>query len=115
MSTTTARLATDAAVDLPPSPTRLVAAAAAVVAVVARTASIFLWPADTDASHERMLAAAAAHRGAWNPATAAEAVAWLAAGFAVLTTLQLATRRGRRLTRMGGGVYGVALLALGFV
>ncbi len=115
MSTTTAPLITDPAVAIPQSRLRLVAAAAAVVAVVARVSSIFLWPPDSDASHARMIATAAAHPSAWNAAAAAEAVGWLAAGFAVLTALHLVSGRGRVLTRLGGWVYGVSLLALGFV
>jgi hypothetical protein len=97
-------------------PDRLhVAAAAAVVAVVARVASILLWPPDSDASHAKMLATASAHHTAWELATAAETVAWLTAGFAVLTALSLVVARGWWLTRVGGWLYGVSLLALGFV
>ena len=114
-TTTTAPLITDPAVAIPQRRLRLVAAAAAVVAVVARVTSIFLWPPDSDASHARMIATAAAHPSAWNAAAAAEAVGWLAAGFAVLTALHLVSGRGRVLTRLGGWVYGVSLLALGFV
>lgn len=91
------------------------AAAASVVAVVARVLSILLWPPDSDASHARMLATAATHPGAWNAATAAEVVAWLAAGFSVLTTVSLVHGRGAVPTRLGGVVYGVSLVALGFV
>ena len=115
MSSTTAPLASDRAADTPEGHMRRVAAAAAVIAVIGRVVSIFLWPPDSDASHARMLATAAAHPGAWNAATAAEAVAWLAAGFAVLTGLHLVTGRGTVLTRIGGWVYGSSLLALGFV
>ena len=100
---------------IPQGRLRLVAAAAAVVAVVARVTSIFLWPPDSDASHARMIATAAAHPSAWNAAAAAEALGWLAAGFAVLTALHLVSGRGRVLTRLGGWVYGASLLALGFV
>ncbi len=70
-----------------PAPARTglrVAAGAALVAVLARTASIFLWPPDADASHAKMLATAGAHPTAWYAATWAEVVCWVAAGAAVL-------------------------------
>jgi hypothetical protein len=96
-------------------PDRLrVAAAAAVVAIVARTASILLWPPDSDASHAKMLATASGHHTAWELATAAEVIAWLTAGFAVLAAMSLVRGRGWWLTRIGGWVYGTSLLALGF-
>jgi len=114
-TTTTSAHVTDPAALIPRSRLRLVAAAAVLLAVFGRVASIFLWPPDSDASHSRMLATAAAHPNAWNAATAAEAVSWLAAGFAVLTALHLVIRRGSVLTRLGGWVYGVSLLCLGFV
>jgi hypothetical protein len=97
-------------------PDRLtVAAGAAVLATAARTASILLWPPNSDASHARMLATAGLHRTAWELATATESVAWLAAGFAVITAMALVTSRGWWLTRIGGWVYGASLVALGFV
>jgi hypothetical protein len=83
--------------------------------VAFRVASIFLWPPDSDASHAKMLATAAAHPAAWQLATAAEVVAWLLAGFAVLTAIRVVADRGYWLTQIGGWVYGVSLLALGFV
>lgn len=98
-----------------PSSGRRAAAVCALVAVTARVASIFLWPPDSDASHARMLATAAAHRAAWNAATAAETVAWIAAGCAVLTTTALVTGRGRVPARLGGWWYGASLITLGFV
>jgi hypothetical protein len=91
------------------------AVAAALVAVVARVASIFLWPPNSDASHAKMLATAADHHGAWTAATAAEVVAWLSAGFAVLAVVPLAHGRGRIPTRIGGWWYGVSLITLGLV
>jgi hypothetical protein len=116
VSTITAATLTAARVGpIPGGNARRVAAAAAVIAIIARVLSIFLWPPDSDASHARMLATAAAHPGPWDAATAAEAVAWLAAGFAVLTALHLVSGRGTVLTRLGGWVYGSSLLALGFV
>lgn len=94
---------------------RRLAAAAAGGAVVFRVASIFLWPPDSDASHAKMLATAADHPAAWQLATGAEVVAWLLAGFAVLTAVRLVADRGYWLTQIGGWVYGISLLALGFV
>lgn len=94
---------------------RRIAAVAAGGAVVFRIASIFLWPPDSDASHARMLATAADHPVAWQLATAAEVIAWLLAGFAVLTSIRLVADRGYWLTQVGGWVYGASLLALGFV
>jgi hypothetical protein len=94
---------------------RRLATAAAGGAVVFRVASIFLWPPDSDASHARMLATAADHPAAWQLATGAEMVAWLLAGFSVLTVIRLVADRGYWLTQVGGWVYGVSLLTLGFV
>lgn len=94
---------------------RRLAAVAALVAVAARLASIFLWPPDSDGSHAKMLATAADHRGAWMAATAAEVVAWLAAGVAVLAAASLVRGRGVTLSRLGGWWYGVSLVTLGFV
>jgi hypothetical protein len=94
---------------------RRLAATAAGGAVAFRVASICLWPPDSDASHAKMLATAAAHPAAWQLATGAEVVAWLLAGFAVLTAIRLVVDRGYWLTQIGGWVYGVSLLALGFV
>lgn len=94
---------------------RAVAAGAAVLAVLARLASIFLWPPDADASHARMLAAAALHPDRWAAATAAETVAWVAAGFAVLTSVHVVTGRGRLFTHLGGWMYGASLVILGLV
>jgi hypothetical protein len=97
-------------------PDRLrVAAGAAVLATVARVSSILLWPPNSDATHAQMLATAEAHRPAWALATLTETVAWLAAGFAVLTAMSLVSSRGWWPTRIGGWMYGSALLALGFV
>lgn len=96
-------------------PAHRVAAGAAVAAVLARLASIFLWPPDSDASHALMLATAADHHGAWTAATAAEVVAWLTAGCAVLAVVPLVRDRGRRVARVGGCFYGVSLITLGFV
>jgi hypothetical protein len=115
MTTTTAPPTALPTAANPAGQVRRVAAAAAVLGVFGRVVSIFLWPPDSDASHARMLATAAAHSAAWNAATAVEALAWLAAGFALLTGLHLVTGRGRVLTRLGGWVYGSSLLALGFV
>lgn len=100
------------------APTRTglrVAAGAALVAVLTRTASIFLWPPDADASHAKMLATAGAHPTAWYAATWAEVVCWVAAGAAVLTATALVRGRGVVPTRVGGWVYGAALLTLGLV
>jgi hypothetical protein len=94
---------------------RRLAAVAAAVAVVSRVSSIFLWPPDSDADHARMLATAANHPTAWQLATSAEVIAWLLAGFAVLTGIRLVADRGYWLTQVGGWVYGVSLLTLGFV
>jgi hypothetical protein len=94
---------------------RRLAAVAAGGAVVFRVASIFLWPPGSDASHARMLATAADHPAAWQLATGAEVLAWLLAGFAVLTAIRLVAERGFWLTQIGGWMYGVSLLALGFV
>ncbi len=92
-----------------------VAAWAAIAAVVARTASIFLWPPDADAGHAKMLATAALHEGAWSAATAAEVVAWVTGGAAVLASTTLARGRGRWLTRVGGWWAGASLIVLGLV
>ena len=92
-----------------------VAAGAAVTAVLARVVSILTWPPDADAGHARMLATAAAHPGAWATATAAEVVAWLSAGCAVLAAVTLVHGRGAWPTRLGGVVYGASLVTLGFV
>lgn len=103
--------------DIPRSTSsgRRTAAVCALVAVTARVASIFLWPPDADASHARMLASAAAHRAAWNAATAAETVAWITAGCAVLAATALVAGRGRLPARLGGWWYGASLITLGFV
>ena len=70
MSTTTALSATAPALVIPHSRIRQIAGAAAVIAVLGRVASTFLWPPDSDASHARMLAAAAAHPSAGRTAEA---------------------------------------------
>lgn len=97
------------------SSVRRVAAGAAIGAVVARVASIFLWPPDSDASHAKMLATAGAHPTAWNLATWAEVICWVTAGFAVLVASGLASGRGARVSRIGGWVYGASLVTLGLV
>lgn len=94
---------------------RRVGAAALVLAVTSRVASILLWPPDADSSHARMLAGAASHPSRWAAATAVETVAWVAAGFAVLVTIPLVRGRGRVTTQLGGWVYGASLLTLGLV
>ncbi|MGN6577146.1 MAG: hypothetical protein ACTHKG_15845 [Nocardioides sp.] len=98
-----------------PSKATTWAAAAAVVAVLARVASIFLWPPDSDAGDAKMLATAQAHYRAWTAATAIETVAWVAAGCAVLVAITLVKSRGRLLTLVGGGLYGASLITLGLV
>ncbi|MGN6600157.1 MAG: hypothetical protein ACTHMW_12885 [Actinomycetes bacterium] len=98
---------------------RTTAAIAAVVGVAARVISIFLWPPNSDGSHAEMLATAAEHPAAWNAATAAEVVAWLTAGFAILVVASCVSAsrspRGRVLTRLGGWLYGASLIVLGLV
>jgi hypothetical protein len=98
-----------------PTTTRNVAAGAALAAVALRLVSIFTWPPDSDASHARMLATAGAHPTAWNTATWAEVLCWVAAGFAVLTALWLVGGRGFWLTRIGGWGYGISLIVLGIM
>lgn len=98
-----------------PSGARSLAAAAAVVAVLARVASIFLWPPDSDAGHDKMLATADVHHGLWTAATAAETVAWVAAACAVFPAIALVAGRGRLAARVGGTIYGAGLLVLGLV
>jgi hypothetical protein len=95
-----------------PARRRLVALAL-LGAVAARVASILLWPPDSDASHARMLATAAAHPLAWNLATWAEIVAWLLAAPAAFVVVGMVRGRGAGLTTVGGWFYGVSLLALG--
>jgi hypothetical protein len=99
----------------PPTTGRRVAAGAAVLAIIARVASILLWPPDSDASHAQMLATAAEHQTAWTAATATEVVAWVSAGYAVLAVTGLVHGRGRWPARIGGWWCGVSLLALGLV
>ena len=94
---------------------RRLAVVAAGAAVASRVVSIFLWPPDSDASHAKMLATAADHPAAWQLATGTEVAAWLFAGFAVLTSIRVVVDRGYWLTQIGGWVYGVSLLTLGFV
>lgn len=99
----------------PARPGLRVAAGAALLAVVARVASIFLWPPDSDASHAKMLATAGAHPTAWYAATWAEVVCWVCAGAAVLAAVALVRRRGIWPARVGGWVYGASLVTLGLV
>ncbi len=97
------------------SPTRLrVAAAAAVVAIVARTLELLLAPPGVDASTREMVAAQVAHPTAAYLSSYADMLAFSAAAFACLTLTGL-TRdgRGARLARIGGWLNGLSLIALG--
>lgn len=88
---------------------------ALLAATALRIVSIFLWPPDSDASHAKMLATAAAHPGLWNAATLVETAAWLLAVPAVFSCVTRIRGRGRLLTTLGGWLWAVSMLALGFV
>lgn len=88
---------------------------ALLAATALRTVSIFLWPPNSDASHAKMLATATAHPALWNAATLVEPAAWLLAVPAVFSCITLVAGRGRLLTTIGGWLWAVSMLALGFV
>ena len=93
---------------------RRLAGHALLAATALRLVSIFLWPPDSDASHAKMLATAAAHPRLWDAATLVEPLAWLLAAPAVFACVGLVRGRGRVLTTVGGWVWGISVLALGF-
>jgi hypothetical protein len=113
--TVTVPLSNSTASRAPRSTAHALAGSAAMLAVIARIASIFLWPPDADASHARMLATAGAHPSAWYAATWAEVVCWVCAGAAIWTATGLVHGRGLWPTRIGGYVCGASVVALGLV